>query len=281
MASLDVTSLYTNVLIQETIDIVVNSLFDNQNTLENLNKSQFKKLLEVCVKDNNFIFNGEHYVQHEGFAMGSPLSAPMANIFLSHHEINWLNDCPWAFKPLLYRRYVDDTFLVFRKREHVDLFCDYLNGKHPNIQFTKEYESEHKLSFLDMNIFKKENGNLTRFGLNIFRKKTFTGLGLNFHSHTFYNFKINNIKTLVVRAYRLCSTWYDFHKEIEFLRKYFKNNGFPETIVYTIINSFLRNVFSPKPIVFSAEKLLMYVKMPFLSIPCCNFIKKEIGYFFK
>ena len=54
--------------------------------------------------------------------MGSPLSAPMANLFLCHHEEQWLHECPQEFKPLLYRRYVDDTFLVFQKHDHLDAF---------------------------------------------------------------------------------------------------------------------------------------------------------------
>ena len=147
VASFDVTSLFTNVPVRETVDIVLGSLYENEEMICGMTRNQFKKLLELCVNDNHFIFSQEHYMQHEGFAMGSPLSAPMANLFLCHHEVKWLNDCPERFKPLVYRRYVVDTFLVFKKREHIDEFCDYLNGKHPNIKFTKEYENENKLSF--------------------------------------------------------------------------------------------------------------------------------------
>ena len=95
----------------------------------------------------HFVFNGEHYIQHEGFAMGSPMSAPMANIFLSHHEVHWLQDCPVEFRPLLYKRYVDDTFLAFEKKDHIEKFFNYMNSRHPNILFTREYESNNKISF--------------------------------------------------------------------------------------------------------------------------------------
>ena len=107
--------------------------------------------------ENHFIFDGEHYVQHEGFAMGSPLSAPMANIFLCYHEKKWLSECPIEYKPLFYRRYVDDTFMIFKEKEHIDEFFNYMNGKHGNIKFTKENESEGKLSFLDTMVKKKTN----------------------------------------------------------------------------------------------------------------------------
>ena len=44
--------------------------------------------------------------------MGSPLGPTQANAFLCHYEKNWLNECPSQFKPVVYRRYVDDIFFV-------------------------------------------------------------------------------------------------------------------------------------------------------------------------
>ena len=146
----------------------------------------------------------------------------MANPFLCHHEKIWLDDCPLAYKPILYKRYVDDTCLLFRKPEHASTFLAYLNSKHPNIKFTMELESDDKLNFLDTTITKTPI-NATSFSLflSIFRKATFTGLRMNFHSFTYYNFKLNNIRTLLHRAYTLCSNWIDFHSEILFLTNLF------------------------------------------------------------
>ena len=45
--------------------------------------------------------------------MGSPLESTFANIFLSYHEQIWLKNCPGEFKPVIYKRYFDDTFLLF------------------------------------------------------------------------------------------------------------------------------------------------------------------------
>ena len=81
MVSFDVTSLFTNVPVEETINIVINSLYGNQDLVNGMKREQFRKLLEICVNDNHFIFNNNHYVQHEDFAIGSPLSATVANIF--------------------------------------------------------------------------------------------------------------------------------------------------------------------------------------------------------
>lgn len=70
--------------------------------------------------------------------MGNSIGATLANAFLSHYEGIWLDLCPLEVKPLLYRRYVDDTFLVFRHKEHVPEFLSYFIAKHHHIQFTSE-----------------------------------------------------------------------------------------------------------------------------------------------
>ena len=50
-----------------------------------------------------------------------------ANIFMSFHEKSWFYNCPSLFKPLLYRLYVDDCFLLFRFLDHVALFLNCRN----------------------------------------------------------------------------------------------------------------------------------------------------------
>ena len=82
------------------------------------------------------------------------------------------------FKPLLYRRYVDDCFLLFRSLDHVPLFLSYLNRQYPNISFSSELEKDGRRPFLDIEIT-RSNG---RFSTSVYRKPTFTGLFTNFHS---------------------------------------------------------------------------------------------------
>ena len=44
--------------------------------------------------------------------------------YLNNGEI-WINDCPSRFKPLIYRRYVDDCFAIFQDRSHAHKFLHY------------------------------------------------------------------------------------------------------------------------------------------------------------
>ena len=130
--------------------------------------------------------------------MGNPISATFANIFMSSQERKWLDECPLDFRPIIYRRYVDDTFLIFRKKEHVMLFFNYLNSKHPKIKFTKE-EGNKRLPFLDL-LLEKNN---TKLDISVYRKPTFTGLGTNYLSACFEKYKMNTMTTLLNRDFSL------------------------------------------------------------------------------
>ena len=160
MASFDVTSLFTNIPLLETINIICNRIFSNCQRFQGLDRSEFQKLLILSVKNCHFMFNGRLFHQIDGVAMGSPLGPLFANIFMSFHEKTWLSNCPSLFKPLLYRRYVDDCFLLFRSLDHIPLFLNYLNSQHPNISFTSEIEQEGKLPFLDIDV-SRPNGKFT------------------------------------------------------------------------------------------------------------------------
>ena len=86
MASFDITSLYTNIPVNETVDITLDSLCDHDDLFANLKREELKKMLELASKDNVFYFDKVLYRQTDGCAMGSRLSGTLANIFMAHHE---------------------------------------------------------------------------------------------------------------------------------------------------------------------------------------------------
>ena len=182
----------------------------------------FKKLLEIAILDCHFLFNKKIYKQVDGCAMGSPLGPILANIFMCNLEENFLNSCPASFKPLIYKRYVDDTFVTFKEKDHALDFLNFINTKHPNIKFTMEMEKDKKLPFLDIMV-NREN----RVTTSVYRKKFYTGLGASFYSFTPFKYKINSIKTLISRGYKLCSNWQSFNEEMEYLCNYFVSLWFP------------------------------------------------------
>ena len=93
MCSFDITSLFTNILLEKTIEIILNKLFPNINSVyKNFTKIEFKSLLQLANKNSIYMFNQELYEQIDGVAMGSPCGPTLANLFLCHYENIWLNN---------------------------------------------------------------------------------------------------------------------------------------------------------------------------------------------
>ena len=227
MCSYDVTSLFTQIPLKETINICLDKIFSNNTSIfHGFNRVQFKSLLELAICNSYFIFNNKLYKQIDGVAMGSPLAPTLANLFLSHWEQIWLNTCPNNCKPTFFKRYVDDTFVLFDSPEKPLHFLEFLNSQHNNIKFTIEQEQNKSLPFLDTTITIKNNN----FESSIYRKPTFTGLGTHFLSHTQLIYKINSIKTLIYRSFQISSNYLNFHTDIVFLKNFFLENGYPTNL---------------------------------------------------
>ena len=92
--SLDVVSLYTNVPVDEAIDLAVGRLYSNDNTRPEMSKGTFKKLLQLTVKNVSFWANNQWYLQKDGVAMGAALAVILANIWLKQFEYTLSRDSP-------------------------------------------------------------------------------------------------------------------------------------------------------------------------------------------
>ena len=83
LVSYDVTSLFTNILLQETTDIAINLIFSHN---PNLNITK-KELFLFAPSQAHYIFNSKFYNQTDGVAMGSFLAPVFANIFMVFYNL--------------------------------------------------------------------------------------------------------------------------------------------------------------------------------------------------
>ena len=72
MGRVDVDSLFTNTPLEETINIYTNLLYNNENVITGINKSEFKNLLSLATQESYFIFNDNLYKEKVGVAMVWP-----------------------------------------------------------------------------------------------------------------------------------------------------------------------------------------------------------------
>ena len=89
--SYDVTSLSTNIPLQETTDTAINLIF-NHNPNLSITRKELKNLFLFATSQTHFIFNSKFYNQADEVAMGSLLAPILANIFMGFYKIKRLNE---------------------------------------------------------------------------------------------------------------------------------------------------------------------------------------------
>ena len=114
LASLDASSLFTNVPVDETISIILRHVYEhNSIPAPRLPRAVLEELLAICTKDTPFRCPGGNlYRQIDGVAMGSPLGVLFAEAYMSHVESMAISSIDP--KPFIYCRYIDDILWIFK-----------------------------------------------------------------------------------------------------------------------------------------------------------------------
>ena len=230
MCSFDVVSLFTNVPLDETIDICARRLYHNDDDIDLpwLPETAFRRLMLMVTSGVEFSFGDVMYKQTDGVAMGSPLGPVLANVFVGYCESR-MDKIKW---PQLYVRFVDDSFTYFETRRDSEAFLDELNDVHPALRFTCEHEDCNKLSFLDVLVEKTCEGVVT----SVYRKPTFTGQYIMYDSYCSSQYKTNLVRNLADRARRICSES-KLQAELDFLRSVFLKNGYPGSLLAKLLTN--------------------------------------------
>ena len=128
-----------------------------------------------------------------------------------------MKNCSSHFKPIVYRWFVDDTFLLLQSKDRIEKFGSYLNKQQKNIKFISEIEENDSLSFLDIKI-KFEN----KFVTSVYCKPTFSRILKFFESFVPDIYKCGLIETL---------------------KSILKRNSYPHNLVNRCIKKFLNKLF--------------------------------------
>ena len=265
MVSFDVVSLFTNVPLILTINIIADYVYRSASPPP-FSKQVFKNMMKTATQ-GYFLFNDILYQQVDGVIMGSPLGPTMANFFLAVLEEEWLCETVGE-RPILYLRYVDDIFAIFRQGVDIDSFLTKINSSHPNIKFTVE-EANETLPFLDVEIKLKENS----YDSWVWRKKTHTGVLLNFAAIAPMKWKFGLIQCLLNRVWDICSSSTYFDIEVGKLRDMFASNGYPVQVFKTALERFRKFKTSSKDKNTDSENDLISIKIPFIGSSSVKFAK--------
>ena len=126
-----------------------------------------------------------------------------------------------------WKRYVDDTIATI-KLTSIDYVLRILNTFHKDINFTYELEINNKSSFSDVILIRKNDTLET----TIYRKSTNNRVYLHWDSFPPKNWKRSTLRSILTRAYKICSTKESLDEELRRIkREFIEINGYPKWIV--------------------------------------------------
>ena len=228
----DVESLYTNIPLQEAWATTREAILNTTHPF----KSCLSTMCQHVLFNNVFKFQDKVYVQVDGVATGSPLAPAVANLFMHSLESPVLQR--WSKAVVLYRRYIDDIFLLFHGcRKDLDDFMKEMDTMHQNIKLTWTV-SPHQVEFLDLVIYKGPRWP-THVDYRIHQKAFNSYLYLPWISHHPVDAKVSFITAELLRYAKNCSQRSDYLEVKRSFAIRLKQRGYP----VRVINRAFKSVF--------------------------------------
>ena len=210
----DVTALYTNMDIDRTLDTVREAL--RKHPIQDRPDIHIIKLLEITLRNNDFVFDNEFFLQICGTAMGKTYAPALADLYLE--KFDEVASTGFYVRPLLYFRFLDDTFFIWTgSLEQLREYETFLNQIIPGIVITLNV-SPVSVNFLDTTVFKRDlTSNESTLLTKIYFKETDTHQLL--HKDSFHppHTAKGVLKSQVLRFQRISSTYEDFSSACQIL----------------------------------------------------------------
>ena len=163
---------------------------------------QITTLLEFCLTNTYFLFQGKYYEQVQGVAMGSPISPLIVNLFMEEFEVKALSTLA----------------------EHSQALLQHINNQDPHIEFTVEPTQQGSLPFLDTLVTIESNNT---FSTTVYRKPTHTDQYLHWDSNHHITAKQIVYNTLAHRAKVVSSSQDRLDQELQHIKTALQACQFP------------------------------------------------------
>ena len=156
LVTLHVKSLYTNIPNHEGIEAAKGAL--NSVSQKPIATKIIIKFLFLILTLNNFVFNGIHYLQQVGCAIGTICAPNYANIFVGKFEKTYIYPYINRFSNF-YCRFIDDIFFIWNGTViQLQEFIKKLNNCYSTIKFDFKF-SKTSIEFLDTTLYKTKEQN--------------------------------------------------------------------------------------------------------------------------
>jgi len=228
LATMDVTAMYTSIDLGTGLETVERMLARFAPDLKN---PQFILRLLKWVLDNNYFqYKQNWYKQSKGAAMGGNASGVFADIVVAGMELTLLPQVPKDNKPLFYRRYRDDIFIVTKRLRDTKVVARYLNSP-GMLEFNIEQFGD-SIHFLDLTISKGAKYKATnKLDIGLYVKPTKNPYFTHYSTYKPELTKTAWIKGEGIRILRASHSERHYTKEIKSFRKALLRSGFPRDVI--------------------------------------------------
>lgn len=127
------------------------------------------------------------------------------------------------------------------------------------IQFTYEQEKNQRLSFLDVQLIRNDNNSVDT---TVYRKPTDNNIYMRWDSFTPTTWRCGTLRSLLLRAYKICSTKQYRDIELNYIKDTFTNkHGYPISTVNKIAESIDNGILADRDDLTS--KAIIMLKLPY------------------
>lgn len=235
--SFDITNMYTNIPIAETIKIIKQKLTANNETSKYI--QQITKSIQTILNQNYFEYNNNIYKQTDGLAMGAPTSSIISEIYLQEIDQIIIKIIKKYDPTGTYYRYVDDTIYISQnKGTNIDKIITEINNIHKKLKFTIEEEKNNKLNYLDITITR----NINKFTYTIYRKPTQTDMIIPYKSIHPHQHKMAAFYSMLYRMLKIPMNKEDQEREKNIIKQIAKVNGYQTKTINKIENKIKQKI---------------------------------------
>ena len=186
---------------------------------EHITIEAFHSILNLVLNFNFFKYKDLFFKQIKGIAMGSICGPSIANLFVFLYEKKWLT----IHRPLIYLRFIDDLFLIIKNL----VLLDSLKTAFGDLELT--FNIEKTVNYLDLEITRNELTSYLDFSLYFKPTNTFSYLHIS-SNHPRYIFS-NLVKSLFIRAKRICSKLINFIYFGSVISDQLKSRGYDKVLI--------------------------------------------------
>lgn len=255
----DVSALYTNMQhdrIIQTMEAIFQK-YPNPNRPD----KHIIQLMNLILKNNDFVFNDKIYKQTCGCPMGKVFGPSLANIYLIEFDVAAMTG--YHIKPTIFLRYLDDIFMLWNdSRDNLTKFETFLNTLIPKINIKLESSTE-SINFLDVTIFKTKTVSGYILQTKVFIKPTDAQNLLHrtsFHpKHTFNGV----LKSQLIRYKEISSTWELYVGACKRLFHNLKNRGYTLSLMWKQMKNIWYNNNNKKPTEPKNEKQIFPIVLKY------------------